>query len=133
MNDTRSADDLTRDPQEEPERLPAFLKEPPKTNDPKELKRKATDDKARAIKQENDVRELLATQAGIRFMARLLGEICFIDASAFHQNNSVMSNIAGRRQVGQQIKEIIRDADFDLWVKVDRELETIRPKPKKER
>ena len=133
MNDTRSADDLTRDPQEEPERLPAFLKEPPKTNDPKELKRKATDDKARAIKQENDVRELLATQAGIRFMARLLGDICFIDASAFHQNNSVMSNIAGRRQVGQQVKEIIRDADFDLWVKVDRELETMRPKPKKER
>jgi hypothetical protein len=130
---TRSADDLYKDPQAEPEVLPAFLREPPKTNDPKELKRKATDDKARELKQQNDIRAILTTEAGVRFMARLLGEICFIDAPAFHPNNSTMSNIAGRRQVGQTVKDIIRDTDFNLWVKVDRELEEQRPKMKKDR
>lgn len=131
MTETRSADDLNRDPQEEPEKLPAFLEQPRKTNDPKHLKKQATDDKARAIKQESDVREILNLTAGIRFMARILGEICYLDESAFHPNNSTMCNIAGRRQVGQKIKEMIRDCDFELWVKVDRELEGMRAKPKK--
>jgi hypothetical protein len=131
MSDTRSADDLIRDPQEDPEKLPPFLDQPVKSNDPKALKKKATDDKAKLIKQENDIRAILSTEAGVRFVARLLGEICFIDASAFHPNNSTMCNVAGRRQVGQLVKDLIRDCDFELWVKVDRELEVNRPKSKK--
>lgn len=130
MSDLRDADDLTRDPQEDRPADPSFLDPIVKSNDPKALKKKAIDDKSKALRQGNDVRELLATPAGIRFVARLLGEICFIDASAFHPNNSTMCNIAGRRQVAQQVKEIIRDCDFELWVKVDRELEAYRPKPK---
>lgn len=126
----RSADDLYRDPQEEPAPVPAFLKEPPKTNDPKQLRIKATDDKAREIKQQNDIRAILATEAGVRFIARLLGEICYIDQPVFHPNNSTMCNVAGRRQVGQTVKDLIRDTDFNLWVKVDRELEERRAKPK---
>jgi hypothetical protein len=128
VSETRSADDLYKDPQDAPEVLPAFLKEPPKTNDPKQLRIKATDDKARELKQQNDIRSILTTESGIRFMARLLCDICYIDQSAFHPNNSTMCNIAGRRQVGQQIKELIRDCDFELWVKVDRVLEEMRPK-----
>src|ERR1700690_1748473 len=131
MSELRGADDLNRDPQDEPENPPPFLERPQKTNDPKALKQKAVDDKAKAIRQENDIRAILGTEAGIRFMARLLGEICFIDASAFHPTSSVMSNIAGRRQVGQQVKEIIREADFELWIRVDREIEQARPKAKK--
>jgi hypothetical protein len=132
VSDLRSADDLTRDPQDEDEKLPAFLDKPAKSNDPKELKRKAIDDKGKALKQEGDLRAILSTDSGVRFIARLLGEFCYIDTSAFHPNNSTMCNIAGRRQVGQLVKDAIRDTDFDLWVKVDRELETMRPKPKKQ-
>lgn len=128
----RSAEDLYSDP-DRPESTPAFLEKPQRSNDPKALRAKAIDDKGKALKQENDIREILATQAGIRFVARLLGEICYVDVSAFHPNNSTMCNIAGRRQVGQVVKELIRDCDFDLWVKVDRELEALRPKAKKER
>ncbi len=124
----RSADDLTRDPQAEPERDPPFLDIPAKTNDPKALKAKAISDKGKAIKAENDLREVLSTQAGIRLVARILADICCIEAAAFHPNNSTMCNIAGRRQVGQQIKELIREADFDLWVRVDREIEALKPR-----
>lgn len=129
MND-RDADDLTRDPQEERRPESPFLDPVVKSNDPKALKKQAIDAKSKALRQENDVRELLGTQAGIRFMARLLGEICYIDESCFNPNSSTMSNIAGRRQIGQTVKTLIRDVDFELWVKVDRELEAARPKPK---
>jgi wobble nucleotide-excising tRNase len=130
--DLRSADDLTRDPQAPDEELPIFLDRPPKTNDPKELRRKATDDKAKALKQESDLREVLATAGGIRFLSRLLSEVCYIDESAFNPNNSIMSNIAGRRQIGQAIKEMIRNVDFEAWIRVDREIEAARAKPKRE-
>ncbi len=131
MTEARSADDLNRDPQEPEEKLPAFLDTARKTNDPKRLNKQATDDKAKRIKEENDVRAVLATEPGLRFVARILSDLCNLDALAFHPQSSVMCNIAGRRQVGQVLKEIIRDCDFDLWVKVDRELETMRPKAQK--
>ncbi len=124
------ADDLTRDPQEPRPELPAFLDPVVKANDPKALRKKGVDDKGKALKAEADLREVLATQAGVRFVARILADLCYLDAPAFHPNNSTMCNIAGRRQIGQEIKTLIRDADFDLWVSVDRELETRRPKPK---
>ena len=129
MSDLRDSYDLERDPQEDRPRDPSFLDPVVKSNDPKSLKKKAIDDKSKSLKQENDLREILATQAGVRFIARVLGEICYIDATPFHTNTTMMANIAGRRQVAQTIKELIRDADFDLWVKVDRELESHRPKP----
>ncbi len=131
VNELRSADDLYTDPQAEPEKPLPFLERPSKTNDPKALKAKAIDDKAKALRQENDIRAILATEAGVRFMARLLGEICFIDATPFNPNSMTMANIAGRRQVAMMVKDLIRDCDWDLWVKVDREIEAQRPKPKK--
>lgn len=132
MVETRSADDLTKDPQEEVEKPLPFLERPQKTNDPKALKQKGIDDKARAIKQENDLREVLSTPAGIRFMARLLGEICHIDDSEFHPTSSIKDNIIGRRQVGHIVKDLIRDFDWAIWTKVDHELNEMRPKPKLE-
>ncbi len=129
MSEARSADDLYRDPLDKDE-LPPFLDPVTKTNDPKRLREKALSDKQKELKQEADLREVLSTEGGVRFVARILTEFCVIDAPAFHPNNSTMCNIAGRRQVGQQIKELIRNAEFDLWVKVDRQIERERPKPK---
>lgn len=130
MSDLRDADDLTRDPQEERAAELPFLDPIVKSNDPKALKKKAIDDKSKALKQENDLREILSTQAGVRFVARVLGDLCYIDVTPFHTNTTTMANIAGRRQIGLELKTLIRDVDFDLWVKVDRELEAARPKPK---
>jgi hypothetical protein len=122
MRDVRSAEDLTEDPQVKPTDPPPFIDVPVKTNDPKALKRKQIDDKAKALKDEADLREILATQGGVRFLARLLGELCYLDFTVFHSNSMTMANIAGRRQIGLEIKELIRECDFDLWVKVDREM-----------
>lgn len=130
MSVPRDAQDLTVDLQDKRPDEPQFLDAPVKNNDPVAQRKKAIDDKARALREENDLREVLSSQAGVRFVAKVLTEYCAIDEFAFHPNNSTMCNIAGRRQVAQQIKSLIRDADFELWVQVDREIESRRPRQK---
>ena len=127
---TRSAEDLTRDPQE-PETAPAeFLDPVVKSNDPKQLKDKALSDRAKELKDESDVRAILATEAGVRFVSRILKDLCSFHAPYWSPNYGEMSNIAGRRQVGGGIIEWVKNADLDQWFKVERELEKSRPKPK---
>lgn len=126
----RNADELFRDPQEPEEKLPDFIDAPQKTNDPKALAKKAIDDKAKELEMEGDLRAVLSTLQGRRFVARMLTEVCYINEDVFNPNNSVMSHTAGRRQVGITVKNWIRAADFELWVAVDREIEHLRWKPK---
>lgn len=125
----RSADDLDRDPQVEPEKVPEFLDAPVNASDPKQLKAKALNDKARALKEENDIRAVLATPAGVRLIARLIST-CGWNAPYFTPNNSTMCEIAGRRSIAWQLEQWISDADLSLWFAVRRELETTRTKPK---
>lgn len=128
MAEPRSAEDLNRDPQVE-ERPDSLVGTPRKTNDPKALKKQAIDDKGRALQEEADLRWVLSSPAGVRFVARVMGA-CGVDEVYFHPSNSTMCEIAGRRSIARQIKNWIRDADFGLWVGVDREIEDLRPKPK---
>lgn len=125
----RSADDLDRDPQAEPEKVPEFLDAPVNASNPLQLKAKALNDKARALKEENDIRAVLTTPAGVRFIARLI-LTCGWNAPYFTPNNSTMSEIAGRRSIAWQVEQWISDADLSLWFAVRRELETTRVKPK---
>jgi hypothetical protein len=133
MVDTRSADDLTRDPQgddrlDEAERIVGRAR---KTNDPQALKKQALDDKNRALQEEADLLWVLGQPAGVRFIARVMG-ICGVDQPFYHPNNGYMCEVAGRRSIAGQLKTWIRDADFEAWVAVDRELERGRPKSRHE-
>lgn len=129
MTDLRSADDLDRDPQAEPEKTPVFLDAPVNASDPKQLKAKAITDKSRALKEENDVRAVLSTPEGVRLIARLIG-MCGWNAPYFSPNNSTMCEIAGRRSIAWQLEQLISDAELSLWFAVRRELELTRVKPK---
>jgi hypothetical protein len=113
-----------------PDETDAFLDTPTKTNDPVALKKKALSDKQKSLADENDLRELLKTRAGVRFIARLIGGPCGWNMPYFHGSNSVMCEIAGRRSVGFQLEQWISDVDLSLWFAVRRELEILRPKPK---
>lgn len=125
----RTADDLDRDPQVEPDKTPAFLDAPVNASDPKQLKAKALTDKSRALKEENDVRAVLGTPAGVRFVARLICS-CGWNAPYFMPNNSAMCEVAGRRSIAWQLEQWISDTDLSLWFAVRRELEGSRVKPK---
>lgn len=106
-----------------------ILDKPIPTNDPKALKKKGLSDKARDLEQEADLRTVLATVQGVRFMARLI-EACGWNQPYFHPSNSFMCEIAGRRSIAYQLEQWISDADLALWIRVRSELEKSRPKPK---
>lgn len=125
----KTAEDLYLDPQAEPEKVPVFLDQPVNASDPTQLKAKALTDKSRSLKDENDIRAVLATPAGVRFLARLIGA-CGWNAPYFSPNNSTMCEIAGRRSIAWQLEQWISDTDLGLWFKVRSELELSRPKPK---
>lgn len=125
----QTADDLERDPQAAPEKAPEFLDAPQNASDSKQLKAKAISDKSKALKDENDVRAVLSTPAGIRFISRVIG-LCGWNMPHFSQNNSVMCEIAGRRSIAWQLEQLISDTDLALWFAVRRELETTRVKPR---
>lgn len=130
MSETiQTADDLERDPQAVPEKLHEFLDAPINASDSKQLKAKAISDKSRSLKEENDIRAVLSTPAGIRFVSRLIGA-CGWNVPHFSQNNSVMCEIAGRRSIAWQLEQWISDTDLGLWFAVRRELEVNRVKPK---
>jgi hypothetical protein len=132
MNNVRSAEDLNRDPADIGKVDPnaAFMDEPVRSNDVAALKKKALADKVKALQEENDLRAVLATTSGVRFMARLIAGPCGWNAPYFHPSNSMMSEIAGRRSIGYQMENWICDVDLSLWFKVRSELEETRIKPK---
>jgi hypothetical protein len=97
--------------------------------DPHQVRRSGTRAKIRELEGENDLREVLASPAGVRLVARII-EACGWSTPHFHPSNSVMSEIAGRRSIAWQLENWISDADVELWIAVRRQLESVRPKPK---
>jgi hypothetical protein len=129
-NPPKSAEELYNDPTEEKvDPTLAFLETPVNASNPAQLKAKALTDKSRELKWDNDLRAVLSTQEGVRFVARLIGA-CGWNAPHFHPNNSTMCEVAGRRSIAWQLEQWISDTDLTLWFAVRRELEQARVKPK---
>jgi hypothetical protein len=100
--------------------------------DRKALKKQATTDKQKAISEENDLRTVLSTAEGVRFLVRLLMR-CGIDQPAYWPDHGQMCEIAGRRQVANDLRDWIKDCGLELWFRVEDEFESHRrPKPKTE-
>ena len=107
----------------------AFLDPPQSNSDPKSLQRKRVSDKSGELKEEADLIEVLSTPGGVRFICRLL-ERCGIDQPVFHHSNSWMCEVAGRRQIGNDLRDWIKNCGLEFWFRVEQEWETKRPKPK---
>jgi len=101
----------------------------PSSTDRDALKRKALSDKERELQAENDMRAVLATESGVRTMARIIWA-CGWNAPFYTHETNEMCNIAGRRQIAWQLEQWISDAELSLWFKVRAELEHQRAKPK---
>lgn len=106
-----------------------FLDDPQPNSDPKVLQTRKLKDKSKDLKEEGDLLVVLSTPEGIRFLVKLFG-ICGLDQPSFHPSNSVMCEIAGRRQIGNQLRDWIKDAGLEHWFAIEREFEKFRAKPK---
>lgn len=129
MTDIRDADELFEGPDKpKPDGTEKFLDKRQSNSDPKRLKEKAVSAKARDLQDENDLKAILSSEAGVRFMVKLFNR-CGIDQPAFHPSNSMMCEIAGRRQIANDLREWIKNCGLEYWFAVEREFETRRPKP----
>lgn len=124
----RSAEELFEPDSGRPDGTEKFVNKPQNAADLKSLKKKAIDEVAARLKEENDLRAVLGTQEGVRFVARLV-LACGWNMPHFNPSNSVMSEIAGRRAIAWQLENWISDVDLSLWFAVRQELEASRPKP----
>jgi hypothetical protein len=130
MRPDKDANELFADPQDKAVKDPIdAIIDRPTTNDPKALKDKALSDKQKDLQAENDLKAVLSQPQGIRFVVRLL-QTCGIDQPVFYASNSVMCEVAGRRQIANQLRDWIKNADLSFWFAVEKEFETVRPKPK---
>lgn len=68
-------------------------------SDPAQVKKRKTKEQLRKDQQDADLCSVLSTQAGMRFMWRLMGE-CGIHETSFHTNALVMAQKEGRRSIG---------------------------------
>lgn len=125
----QTAEELFDPDARKPDGTEAFLDQPVNASDPKQLKAKALDDKSRALKEENDILAVLGTDAGVRFVARLI-LACGWNAPYYMPNNSAMCEIAGRRSIAWQLEQWVKDTGLPLWFAVEQELEQTRVKPK---
>lgn len=125
----RDAEELTDPDAHKEDETAAFLDTPQKNSDPRALQTKRVSDKSRDLKEEADLIEVLSTPGGLRFMLRLLAR-CGIDLPVFHPSNSVMCEVAGRRQVGNDLREWIKNCGLEYWFRVEQAWEEQRVKPK---
>jgi len=74
---------------------------------------------------DQDLREILKTPGGRRFVRRLLVETCGILKSTYTQNitgrGSDPTYLEGRRDIGRQLLAEIRRIDYKLWLVAEAE------------
>lgn len=128
-SDPKNAEQLMDPDARGPDPSDEFLDPATNAADPKELRRRAISDKAREFAEEADLRYVLSSEQGQRFVARVIG-VCGWNMPFFNPSNSWMCETAGRRSIAWQLEQWISNADLSLWFAVRRELEKQRVKPK---
>lgn len=112
----------------EPEEL---FEEPDSSSDPERLKEKELSELQARLQQEADLRAVLATPEGRRFLVRIF-DICGYNEEYLQPNHGLMAATAGRRQISRQvcdwIREVIPDG-FSLWQLFDAEWQAYRYPP----
>jgi hypothetical protein len=80
----------------------------------------STRQKEERAQAKNDLKFILGTPQGQRFIARLLDR-CGVDRPVFNANGSQMNHAEGRRSIGIEINDEARDVSLEWWLKMQRD------------
>jgi len=120
----QTAEELT-DPEGAREQLPPVFEQPSSVSNIKQIKRRTAELKSKELQEQNDLSAIVSTEAGLRFVVRLL-EMCGHGEEQFATEPHFLAQIAGRRSIGIQIERAIKEADLELWLAVERVREARR-------
>jgi len=70
---------------------------------------------------DNDIKSVMATPTGRKFIARLLYDICDIDGRQFTGNSQTYFNL-GKRDVGRLLYDMLQMVAFEDFILMSREL-----------
>lgn len=74
-----------------------------------------------ALGFDSDVKAVMMTSAGRKFIARLLFTVCDLDGKQFTGNSRTYFNLGGR-EVGRCISDMVQDIAFEDYILMLREL-----------
>lgn len=78
-------------------------------NDPQQVKKRQSKAERKLQQQHDDLRSVLSTEQGMRFLWRLLGE-CGIHRDPFNTNALAMAKAVGAQSIGRFIEVEIAEA-----------------------
>jgi len=88
--------------------------------------------KLAALGFDNDIKAVMASMQGRKFIARLLYVICDLEGKQFTGNSRTYFNLGGR-EVGRYVSELVQDIAFEEYLLMLRELhEGFKVKEKEE-
>jgi hypothetical protein len=90
-------------------------------SNPKQVKRAEEAMELRRKRELDDIREVMATASGRRFMWRLINNICHYDTDDAKHSGSDTYKSLGERNVGRQIKNDLYLASYDRYQEMERE------------
>jgi hypothetical protein len=96
-------------------------------DDPMQEQRNAQKLAERDRQNRDDLRAVLATPAGRRFVFRLLDDRCKVSSVSFTGNSETFYR-EGRRSVGVELMQIIQEIAPDAWLQALNEEMTVRVK-----
>lgn len=89
--------------------------------DPKQVKNGKRKEEDLRFNQLNDIKVVMSTKEGRRFMYRLINEICHYDSNDFNNSGSITYHNLGERNVGRQVKSDVIESCFKEFQKMEEE------------
>jgi hypothetical protein len=90
-------------------------------SNPRTVKKGEDREKRQIREREDDLREILATAAGRRFLRRLIFVECRVHETSYHSSGQLFAAQEGRRGVGAQLQGEIMNASLEGWLTLERE------------
>lgn len=70
---------------------------------------------------EEELAFVMGSGVGRRFLARIAVQMCGSDVSTFSVDAAYSAYAQGRRDLGEELKRLVRDFNLDLYLKMESE------------
>jgi hypothetical protein len=88
---------------------------------PKKVREKGRKEDREERQRDDDLRELLASDVGRRFLRRLIFDVCHLNQTSIHPSGQQFAVNEGARGVGVKLQGEIMAADIEGWIRLLRE------------
>ena len=89
--------------------------------DPEQVKKAAKKEERERFEELNDLRVVMNSREGRRFLFRLINRICHYDTNDFNNSGSITYHSLGERNIGRVVKSDAIEASYEAFQLMERE------------